>query len=216
MTVLEREISNDVNIQSAYTVLEYTNNTDRDMTVLCKAQLGSVASPIVGGGLYSLYVFIDDVEVLPQSSVTVTSQTTAVVQSRQIQLGQGQEIRFQALGRAGDSAVDLDVVLLDVTPAALADIYGAGLIPVDHNTGGSDNYRTLDVNSAAISDVKISAYLQSDYNAGNRSAAFLKGRTQTGVDGRWRAPLSLEAGVYTLVFAKPPHFNSDTRTLTVT
>lgn len=215
MTVLEREISNDVNIQSALQVLEYENDTDRDMTVLCKAQLGSIASPVVGGGLYSLFVFIDDVEVLPQSSITITDQTTAVVQSRQIQLGQGQTIRIECLGRAGDSAVDLDVVLLDVTPAALSDIYGAGLIPVDHNTGGTDTYRTVDVNSAAIPDVKISAYLTSDYVAGNRGGAFLKGRTQTGVDGRWRTPLSLEAGAYTLVFAKPPHFNSDTRTLTV-
>lgn len=216
MAVLKRETKNDVNITSPLLVLSYTNITGRDLIALCKVQLGSVSNGIAGNGVYVLKAYIDDTEVLPSSNVsTDNGQTTAFLQSRQISLAEDETLTVTVQGLPADTVVDTDTVLLDVTPAALADIYGPGLTPVDHNTGGTDALRVVDANGAGINAVKISAYLTADYTAGNRGPSFLQGRTQTGVDGRWRNPLTLEDGAYTLVFAKPPNYLSNTTTLTV-
>jgi hypothetical protein len=86
---------------------------------------------------------------------------------------------------------------------------------VDHDYGSDDRYRVVDPNGAGISDADIAVYVLSDYNAGNRGKFFIKARTETDVDGRWRDPLVLEAASYVFVFSKSGDFQSRAVTATV-
>lgn len=89
---------------------------------------------------------------------------------------------------------------------------GDGDTPVDHNTGGTDALRyTLGGDGA--DNVVIKAYLKSEYDAGTRT---LRGTAHTGPDGRWLAPLMLNAGaIYTLVASLPGVTEATTTNLTV-
>lgn len=75
---------------------------------------------------------------------------------------------------------------------------GNGDLPVNHDTGGTDNLRVV-AGSIGVDDVTIRAFLTSDYDAGTRT---VRGTTYTGTDGRWVRPMMLDEGDYTFTFAK--------------
>jgi len=97
-------------------------------------------------------------------------------------------------GESGDNAAD-----------------GDGTVPVNHNTGGTDNLRYV-LGSTGVSGGVIRAYLATDYTAG---AYVERGRAITGDDGRWLAPMYLTHGLaYTLTFSKPGAYLTSTATVT--
>ncbi len=78
---------------------------------------------------------------------------------------------------------------------------GGGYTAVDHNTGGTDNLRYTTAAGVGIDNGSIMAYVATAYAAGDFSNPV--GATTTNSDGRWSAPLLLDAGVaYTLIFYK--------------
>lgn len=215
MTVLDSELHDDVNISVFFTVMTYINTTGRDLAVLSKVRMGSLAQPIAGGGYYQLKVAIDGSAVLPDAAIPVATQDDVTMQSRHLALENGQTLTVQVQGQPGDTSIDVETVLVDVTPAAAGDLAGMGSVPIDHNYGSIDNLRIVDPSNAGVQDVTISAYLEADYDAGNYTAAFLKGRTKTGADGRWLNPIALNPGDYVLVVAKPGHIQTETVVITV-
>lgn len=92
---------------------------------------------------------------------------------------------------------------------------GDGSVSVNHNYGGADNMTVKDGNGVAIDNVQIRAYLQSDYNAGNRAQAYLKGRTQTDVNGQWEQVIRLDPADYTVEFSKQGDYETNTKEVTV-
>jgi hypothetical protein len=93
---------------------------------------------------------------------------------------------------------------------------GIGDTEVNHDTGGTDNYRVLDGNGQGIDNVSIKAYLKTEWDAGHRSETYVVGRSQTNVDGRWQWPLMLDTGfTYVLVFYKQGQFKVTTKELTL-
>jgi hypothetical protein len=72
---------------------------------------------------------------------------------------------------------------------------GNGDTPIDHNTGGVDRLRVTS-SGQSVDDALITAYLSDDFNSDVPSPA---AQTRTGSDGRWIAPLMLDAGSYVLV-----------------
>lgn len=88
---------------------------------------------------------------------------------------------------------------LELAPSGGGGGTGAGEIPVDHHTGGTDAMRYL-LSGQPADNVTIRAYLKSDYDAGTR---VVRGTTRTGPDGRWLAPLMLDPGTYYLIAQIP-------------
>ena len=103
-----------------------------------------------------------------------------------------------------------------ITEIHSAVTYGSGGVLVDHNYGGTDALRYVSPDNQGIAFAEIKAFASSDYAAGNRSGAYVQGRTQTGSDGRWKTPLALSAGSYKLVFSLPGRYGPDVHSLTVT
>jgi hypothetical protein len=88
---------------------------------------------------------------------------------------------------------------------------GDGTVAVDHNTGGADNLRYV-LGSTGVSGGVIRAYLTSDYT---RGSYIERGRSITGDDGRWLAPMYLTHGLgYTLTFSKPGAYQTSTAVVT--
>jgi hypothetical protein len=178
--------------------------------------IGTPSQPIAGAGSYLLRAKIDGSEVLPGSSVVVAAQAYITLQSKQLNLLASQVLTIEVKGQAGDTNTDVVVVLTDVTPAQITDLFGGGTVPVDHDYGGANTLKVVDPDGAGIQDVSIAAYLTSDYTGGQRGASYVRGRTTTNVQGQWRAPISLDPGSYTLVLSKPSNFETRTHALTVT
>ncbi len=109
---------------------------------------------------------------------------------------------------------DTEVIVADL----VVDIDGSGTgdTPVNHDTGGTDVLRVIDGTGAGIDQVTILAILKADYDAGNRTGTYIKGRTVTGVDGRWANDVMLESGeTYTIVFYKESEYQLTTQEVTV-
>lgn len=107
---------------------------------------------------------------------------------------------------AGTPAVILAAAALNPEEAERADVKtssvmtaGSGDVAVDHDTGGVDNLRA-ERGGVGVDEVVIRAYLTADWDAGVHT---VRGQAVTGTDGRWIAPMYLDAGAYTFVFAKP-------------
>ena len=88
---------------------------------------------------------------------------------------------------------------------------GGGDVAVNHDYGGTDNYRAVDPDGNPIDDVLITAYLVLD-----TARATIIDQVRTGSDGRWLSAMMLDADDYVLVFAKPGVFSSFEQPLTVT
>jgi hypothetical protein len=90
---------------------------------------------------------------------------------------------------------------------------GDGDTEVDHNTGGADNLRYVTPANAGIDNARVIAYLRSEYDAGTYRR---RGRTYTKSDGRWVAPLMLNAGMeYAIWFEESGVFGPDVKYVTV-
>jgi hypothetical protein len=215
MSVLAESVVDSEDISEFVTVFSYTNNTTRELTVLSQLEVGSFSKPIAGNGNYELKILIDDVELLPNSLVRAATQPYVGFQSRHISLHVNQVLTVKLKGQPSDTDVHIETILNDVTPVLVSDLAGVGLIPIDHNYGGTDNYRVMSSDGSSVQDATITAYLASDYAAGNRSVSYIRGRTTTNVSGRWRSPLMLDADDYKLVVAKPSGYQTSVVDLTV-
>jgi hypothetical protein len=90
---------------------------------------------------------------------------------------------------------------------------GAGAAAGDPHAGGADALRYVDGSGAGVGGATVRAYVKADYDAG---AYVDRGRTATRSDGRWVAPLYLDAGVtYTVTFAKPGAYQLSKRDVSV-
>lgn len=89
---------------------------------------------------------------------------------------------------------------------------GSGDVEVTHNYGGVDNLRYVH-DSAGVDGGTIRAYLKSEYDAGNYT---IRGNAVTGSDGRWIAPIYLDADTYYLFFSKSGVYATTKVEVTVT
>lgn len=217
MTIVAQQLNVSASIYPSGEAIRYTNPYDRELIVLCEAELGSQDAPIAGNGTYTLRVAIDDVEIVPDSTVTARAdQTQITVQSRHLIVPASGVISIRVLGRTGDTAVYCRVTIYDVTPARNEDLFGTGTVIIDHNYGGLDALRIVAPTGAAIEGVELRAYTAADYNAGRRSRETIRGITKTDVEGRWRNVLMLSVGSYKLVCAKPSQIETRVVDLEVT
>jgi hypothetical protein len=206
-----------LDISAGGNVLTYTYDGDAPKSIVCRVTAGDADAPIAGAGTYTVRVSLNAVQLSPNSDVTVGSGIQAtVLQSREIWLRQDDELVVELIGKAGDTAVNTAAVLLDTTPLTRAEIYGSGSISVDHNYGGTDNYRYVTSGGVAVDNAQIQAFLRSDYEDGHRGAAFVVGESSTRADGRWARSMQLDPGDYILTFFKPGAYGVDTADLTVT
>jgi hypothetical protein len=214
--ILNVQVTPAADLSSGYvTVLTYTNVTGRDLAVLARAELGSDAQPVAGSGLYGLRATINGHVMFPDSLIPIGAEPKAGVQSRLLTVRIDETIIVQVQGLPADTAVDVTAILMDATPALLSELIGEGPIPVDHNYGGADNLRVLDPGGAAIQGASITAYLSAEYDAGNRGSSFIRGRSSTDANGRWRSAMSLFPADYTLITVKPGYTLPTTTLLTV-
>jgi hypothetical protein len=194
----------EMDISSAAVVLSYVNTFERPLLVVARIEIGSSANPINGGSTYLVQARIDGVFVSPDSSVIMPhGRTRSMLQSRVASLSPGQTLEVLVTGNNLDTVVDVEAVLDDTTPATITDLVGEGSIPVDHNYGGTDELRIVSAPDVGVLDANITAFLKSDYDSGNRSHQYVRGRTTTNINGRWRNTLALAPEVYVLVISKP-------------
>lgn len=115
---------------------------------------------------------------------------------------------FVEVVSAAATTVGLLAVAVSPPPAPAAGAgVGDGDTDVDHNTGGTDNLRAV-ASGVGIDNVEVTAFLASDFDAGVYT---VRGRTVTRSDGRWAAPLRLNAGLtYVIRFQKVGVFGPNT------
>lgn len=125
-------------------------------------------------------------------------------------------LRPSTVGRTLDVGTDGEIpVVTDVTNGVTADNdaivdgilagigeigggTGDGDVPVNHDYGGTDELRVTQAGTG-VDNAAVRAYLTADYDAGTFT---VRGLTYTGSDGRFVAPLMLDADDYTLVVSK--------------
>jgi len=78
---------------------------------------------------------------------------------------------------------------------------GDGDITVNHNYGGTDALRVVDTQGVPVDNAVIRAFVAADYAAGLIDPNPPKAKTSS--DGRWLAPLQLDAAAYTLTVFNP-------------
>lgn len=229
MGVLKRQVIPSINIATENTVLSYTHPiTAKSAIVLPRVELG-LTSPIAGFGVYTITVKVDGVNVVPPSGISIPfGQTTAVFQSRHVNLEPGDLFTVTITGQSTDLAVSSTTVLLDATPIRTAEFddiisdidaaigtASSTATLVDHNFGGKDNLSYHTAQGSGIVDATILVYTTEDYNAGNRLNEFVVGSTTTDVNGRWRKQIPLEPGSYTLVYFKTRAFGPDLKVIKI-
>lgn len=94
-------------------------------------------------------------------------------------------------------------------------VTGLGTVTVDHDYGGTDTLAVMTEAGVRVANVNVVSYRKADYVAGRRTADYIVARTTTDVDGRWRAPLLLDPGAYTLLLFKQGVIDAKTVDLTV-
>lgn len=93
---------------------------------------------------------------------------------------------------------------------------GNGSVEVDHDYGGTDELRLVDSGGLGVDGAKIRAYLKTDWDANRRGDAYVKGRSETDVNGRWLTPIWLDPATYTLAFSITGNNYSETTEVPVT
>lgn len=213
---LHQESHAAVDLRDAGTVLTYTHLSSLPATVLVRATLGGTGGPIAGGGAYTLKSYINGVVISPVAVVSVGGGVTATaIQSRHLLLAEDDTLTVTATGLVGDAAVRTLAELFDVTPAQLEELTGGGQVAVDHNYDETDALRVVDPEGRAVDHATIRAYRQEDYAAGYRSARYILGESETKSDGRWRLPILLDPGDYTLLLFKQGMFKAKALNLQV-
>jgi hypothetical protein len=75
----------------------------------------------------------------------------------------------------------------------------SGPIPINQDTGGTDNLRYVDESGNGVGDANILIYLATDWPA---DPSAVQATAMTGADGRWLAPAFVQQGTYLAVFTK--------------
>ncbi len=87
-------------------------------------------------------------------------------------------------------------------------------ILLSHDTKTNDNLRYIAPNGAPIASAEVYVFRKSDYTTDSLDKAV--GRTLTNAEGRWVAPIPVQAGdTYTVLFFKGSSFGPDTAEVTV-
>lgn len=94
-------------------------------------------------------------------------------------------------------------------------LIGEGTTSIDHNFGGTDNYRVT-ASGTPLSDVDIRVFVRTDYDAGLRANKHIVGQSRTGTDGRWVSIIRLDPGNYVIEFSKTGQYRTNTANITVT
>lgn len=117
------------------------------------------------------------------------------------------ETRYKGPDTADTPGDSVDVVAFDPTQGDAC--FGLGAILVDHNYGGPDNLRYTDPSGVPIDNARIYIYLKSDYDAGRTGIEYLKGCSETDVNGRWKRAVMLDPEIYSIVFFKQGEYGPD-------
>ena len=75
----------------------------------------------------------------------------------------------------------------------------SGPIPINQDTGGTDNLRYVDSDGNGVGDANILIYLATDWPG---QPSEVQATAMTGPDGRWLAPAFVQSGTYCAVFTK--------------
>lgn len=131
---------------------------------------------------------------------TVDGQTPkAYLTFQAVRADQSVEDTFQEIHTIGDSIPSI----------------GEGSESIDHNFGGTDNYRVT-ASGTPVADVDIRAFVTSDYDAGRKSNRYVVGQTRTLTNGRWATGIRLDPAAYTLEFSKTGAYRTTTAEIAVT
>src|SRR5207244_3072198 len=146
---------------------------------------------IAGNGTYAVKFYINDVLIVPVSDTIVVpvGQTRAIMISRVIPLRANDVVSIKTVGLLTDISINTVVSLRDETPILKAELFGDGLIPVDHNYDGINNLAYQTVNGSGVVGATVLVYKTSDYLIGNFSPTYIVGRTITGSGGIWVNPI---------------------------
>jgi hypothetical protein len=205
-----------VNIVVEATIFTWTYPGSTTREVLARVDIGSATNGITGNNVYTLRVYVNNVEGSPESRISVGALSRTLIISREIPLDVGDTLKLTLQGGPGDLSVDVTSSIRDATVLSLSDISGAGNIAVDHNYGGVDVFRYVTSTGAGVEGATILCYDATGYANGNRGSEFVLARSTTGNDGRWLFPMMLTPGTYTLVFSKPGYYLPSVVPLTVT
>lgn len=212
---LDRETRTSIDISSEIEVLSYVSTVQQD--VIARIQLGTDAEPIVGDGSYYLRIYVDGVRIVPDNVINVAAGVTKIVaSSRPLLIDAAETMSVRILGLGGDTSVTVTTIVQDVTPAAVSDFMGTGVVFVDHDYGGIDNLAYKTAGLIGIDNADITVYLKSDYDAGNRDSEYVKGRTFTDVNGRWLRAIMLDPETYTAIYYKQGAYGPNRKNFVVT
>lgn len=213
---LARNSTSNLDISAEADLISFTYDGDTAKEIVIRADLGTEAKPIAGGGTYEMVIYLNDVRISPAGAVQVDSGITeTILVSRPLPIEPGDVVRVTTQGRPADTAIATTTTIRDITAMREDEIFGAGPIIVDQDYGGTDTLSVKTEAGVGIEGADIHVYNASDYAAGNRSNAFVVGRTVTTQNGRWTRSLMLFPGDYTLVVFKIGVYAPTTMALTV-
>lgn len=193
MILINTATSGPVNISSLAEVYAFTQVATPPALVLAKLQLNGV----VGGGVYTLRIYLDGTLMAPVSTFSVPSGVVNFLAlSREFVMTVGQEVTIEVQGQPGDTAVTVTTSLYDVTPVASSQITGGGATPVDHDFPNAGDMLVLLGDGTPVIGACIYIYTQADYTAGNTEPQYVVGQSVTTTGGEWKYPVSLDPGSY--------------------
>jgi hypothetical protein len=193
--------------------------------MMARVNLGDGVNNLSGaGGIYTLKLYVKPLGaaaytlLAPDSSLKVdASQVTAMMVSRPFAIEPGDQLSVRVIGLSGDTNVNTNSYLYDITPISTSDIFGSGLTTVNQDYGGVGNLSVMHyVNGILIGIVgaTVLIYLLSDFQAGKTQTQYVQARTVTIANGAWAQNLLLPSGQYVVV-AFAPGFNTGETPITV-
>lgn len=123
--ILDNETKIELDISSEAEVLNFPHTGAFPKNITARVVLGSTTNGIVGGGSYTLTIYINGIQVSPISVNSVTAISRTVFESRILSILPGDTISFRVTGLAGDISVDTDSTIIDYTPFTQAELEDA-------------------------------------------------------------------------------------------
>lgn len=204
------------NISSESELFTYTYGGAELKEVMVRINLGDVSKPIVGGGQYVLKLSINGALIAPDATVQVaTGATRAVLVSRSIPIATDDVLSLRMIGLPGDTSVNAEISIRDQTPLRAEELAGTGVVPVDHDYGGTDALTVMTRDRQRIDNATVAVYRRTDYDAGRRGPQYVVGQTPTDVNGHWAVPVMLDPGDYTVFVYKQGVIQAAAQNLTV-
>jgi hypothetical protein len=116
MRTLYEPASRAVDLSSLVSVLEYTNHDSRSLMVAAMIHFTGLSGV---GGNYAAQLFVNDAIFIPDRQITFPAgRTAALMQSRTVMMRPADVLQLKMLGAAGDTAVQVDVHVVDMSPTA--------------------------------------------------------------------------------------------------